>query len=175
MTKRRRPHPEEAASFAYDTIRNTHPIAGLDVLDARLHSGVHSTSGYWVLTLLEAGWPFRGLPNATTRFPNESPGAVTSSHGPQTHRGFPRRSPPHRRPCPAPRRQRDQCPPDGPASRLSTARPDLHHCAPAAPRAVQPPRADVRPHRAGRSEEHTSELQSRRDLVCRLLLEKKKK
>src|SRR5438874_7074981 len=31
-------------------------------------------------------------------------------------------------------------------------------------------------HYAGiRSEEHTSELQSRRDLVCRLLLEKKKK
>src|SRR5690349_22846796 len=29
--------------------------------------------------------------------------------------------------------------------------------------------------RADRSEEHTSELQSRRDLVCRLLLEKKKK
>src|SRR5207249_6914238 len=28
--------------------------------------------------------------------------------------------------------------------------------------------------RAGRSEEHTSELQSRFDLVCRLLLEKKK-
>src|SRR5690349_23191090 len=34
-------------------------------------------------------------------------------------------------------------------------------------RAVQPGRR--------RSEEHTSELQSRRDLVCRLLLEKKKK
>src|SRR6266403_2184101 len=31
--------------------------------------------------------------------------------------------------------------------------------------------ADIR----SRSEEHTSELQSRRDLVCRLLLEKKKK
>src|SRR2546428_4750897 len=31
------------------------------------------------------------------------------------------------------------------------------------------------PLRAGRSEEHTSELQSRSDLVCRLLLEKKKK
>src|SRR5690349_23489631 len=33
------------------------------------------------------------------------------------------------------------------------------------------------PSRSGsrRSEEHTSELQSRRDLVCRLLLEKKKK
>src|SRR2546421_843322 len=30
-------------------------------------------------------------------------------------------------------------------------------------------------HRAARSEEHTSELQSRSDLVCRLLLEKKKK
>src|SRR6266496_5915605 len=29
--------------------------------------------------------------------------------------------------------------------------------------------------RSERSEEHTSELQSRRDLVCRLLLEKKKK
>src|SRR5438874_10378437 len=29
--------------------------------------------------------------------------------------------------------------------------------------------------RLARSEEHTSELQSRRDLVCRLLLEKKKK
>src|SRR5690349_23304352 len=32
---------------------------------------------------------------------------------------------------------------------------------------------DERP--LGRSEEHTSELQSRRDLVCRLLLEKKKR
>src|SRR5438874_6990762 len=31
------------------------------------------------------------------------------------------------------------------------------------------------PRRRHRSEEHTSELQSRRDLVCRLLLEKKKK
>src|SRR5690606_41228749 len=29
--------------------------------------------------------------------------------------------------------------------------------------------------RSGRSEEHTSELQSRENLVCRLLLEKKKK
>src|SRR5690349_23258712 len=32
-----------------------------------------------------------------------------------------------------------------------------------------------RPGPTWRSEEHTSELQSRRDLVCRLLLEKKKK
>src|SRR3712207_7228665 len=33
----------------------------------------------------------------------------------------------------------------------------------------------VYPQRTGRSEEHTSELQSRQYLVCRLLLEKKKK
>src|SRR5687768_18359776 len=33
----------------------------------------------------------------------------------------------------------------------------------------------VRPGKRGRSEEHTSELQSRLHLVCRLLLEKKKK
>src|SRR2546428_3455231 len=33
----------------------------------------------------------------------------------------------------------------------------------------------VRSHGNDRSEEHTSELQSRSDLVCRLLLEKKKK
>src|SRR5438094_1821260 len=43
---------------------------------------------------------------------------------------------------------------------------------------VQPDRGDPvvpRPLRRGRSEEHTSELQSPYDLVCRLLLEKKKK
>src|SRR3712207_7708114 len=38
--------------------------------------------------------------------------------------------------------------------------------------AREPPRAAED---AGRSEEHTSELQSRQYLVCRLLLEKKKK
>src|SRR5438874_10517801 len=39
------------------------------------------------------------------------------------------------------------------------------------------PHSEPRVHPGGemRSEEHTSELQSRRDLVCRLLLEKKKK
>src|SRR5207249_11035167 len=36
-------------------------------------------------------------------------------------------------------------------------------------------RDEVRVAERGRSEEHTSELQSRFDLVCRLLLEKKKK
>src|SRR5438874_6710262 len=35
--------------------------------------------------------------------------------------------------------------------------------------------AEMAVSRGVRSEEHTSELQSRRDLVCRLLLEKKKK
>src|SRR5690349_23094884 len=38
-----------------------------------------------------------------------------------------------------------------------------------------PARAGRRRAARDRSEEHTSELQSRRDLVCRLLLEKKKK
>src|SRR5438067_8526960 len=36
------------------------------------------------------------------------------------------------------------------------------------------PQTKRRPDRITRSEEHTSELQSRFDLVCRLLLEKKK-
>src|SRR5690606_41372904 len=46
---------------------------------------------------------------------------------------------------------------------------------PRAPRvgaAASAPRTNAR---SGRSEEHTSELQSRENLVCRLLLEKKKK
>src|SRR5690349_24210501 len=41
------------------------------------------------------------------------------------------------------------------------------------PRTGSPVEVSARP--VPRSEEHTSELQSRRDLVCRLLLEKKKK
>src|SRR3712207_7229451 len=41
---------------------------------------------------------------------------------------------------------------------------------------LAPPAVDVEtPLSVGRSEEHTSELQSRQYLVCRLLLEKKKK
>src|SRR2546422_564751 len=44
-------------------------------------------------------------------------------------------------------------------------RPDRRACSPARPSLRD----------AGRSEEHTSELQSRLHLVCRLLLEKKKK
>src|SRR5450432_4797071 len=54
----------------------------------------------------------------------------------------------------------------------------LHDALPIYARA--PARLRVRAHqprrgRLHRSEEHTSELQSRSDLVCRLLLEKKKK
>src|SRR5215469_8317451 len=65
---------------------------------------------------------------------------------------------------------------------VSPSRPD-HHRAPRAV-AVKDGRKATAPCAArsvleggehGRSEEHTSELQSRRDLVCRLLLEKKKK
>src|SRR5256885_7013683 len=55
----------------------------------------------------------------------------------------------------------------------------LRYCAPAPRAAVRQPAAP-RPARAApaahrRSEEHTSELQSPCNLVCRLLLEKKKK
>src|SRR5204863_9444498 len=63
-------------------------------------------------------------------------------------------------------------------------REDDHAPSPAGTSRAEPgPREDGRRPRAeklqrvqesGRSEEHTSELQSRRDLVCRLLLEKKK-
>src|SRR2546427_3069865 len=40
-------------------------------------------------------------------------------------------------------------------------------------RRPRPPAAGERAHRGDRSEEHTSELQSQSNLVCRLLLEKK--
>src|SRR5690606_41566441 len=74
---------------------------------------------------------------------------------------------------------------------LPISRPGCGRCAPVAAVAHAPtrngragavsgrgPRAPwARPGRSGsrRSEEHTSELQSRENLVCRLLLEKKKK
>src|SRR3712207_7449265 len=45
-------------------------------------------------------------------------------------------------------------------------------CAKRAPKTARP--ASVNGSKSGRSEEHTSELQSRQYLVCRLLLEKKK-
>src|SRR5256885_10942606 len=53
-------------------------------------------------------------------------------------------------------------------SRVDTSRPTTATTA-------RPVTAPPRPSRASRSEEHTSELQSPCNLVCRLLLEKKKK
>src|SRR3712207_8292382 len=75
-------------------------------------------------------------------------------------RGFePRRSRPHRTPCKAR------------AFLVCEARATRHLDPPARPERVQADRIE----RCRRSEEHTSELQSRQYLVCRLLLEKKKK
>src|SRR6267378_6994540 len=48
-------------------------------------------------------------------------------------------------------------------------------CSPARATSITSPRPCWPGPARRRSEEHTSELQSRRDLVCRLLLEKKKK
>src|SRR5438132_8538510 len=57
------------------------------------------------------------------------------------------------------------------AGRRAYARGDL----PAAAGLLSRAAALLEPEAPGRSEEHTSELQSHSDLVCRLLLEKKKK
>src|SRR5690606_42099078 len=57
-----------------------------------------------------------------------------------------------------------------PSPRCRRPRSELHACPADARRACGPARSA-----AQRSEEHTSELQSRENLVCRLLLEKKKK
>src|SRR3712207_8238311 len=65
--------------------------------------------------------------------------------------------------------------------RARAARPALARALPRAPAAPlpsrcgseSPPPCATRPRAAERSEEHTSELQSRQYLVCRLLLEKK--
>src|SRR5438034_2438117 len=66
------------------------------------------------------------------------------------------------------------------ALRDAPAANELEHGPRAADRAARDGEADrgvldaVRYHSVGRSEEHTSELQSHSDIVCRLLLEKKK-
>src|SRR5699024_11812673 len=57
---------------------------------------------------------------------------------------------------------------------LQTAEPALCMIRASLPPATTSPR-NISRERSRRSEEHTSELQSRFDLVCRLLLEKKKK
>src|SRR5438034_8279879 len=68
------------------------------------------------------------------------------------------------------RRSSDLGRPDG-RSRSTPRRSDLDPGSAATATATRPSR---RKSRAARSEEHTSELQSHSDLVCRLLLEKKK-
>src|SRR2546425_5213913 len=77
------------------------------------------------------------------------------------------RSPVRRARRPAQGRDRVQAQADG--SGRQPADPLAHH------EDLRPPRAPGVPARARRSEEHTSELQSLAYLVCRLLLEKKKK
>src|SRR2546421_7901511 len=68
-------------------------------------------------------------------------------------------------------RSRDCAARKRPATRATPARPSAATSAASAWIAAE----TVRCRSANRSEEHTSELQSRSDLVCRLLLEKKKK
>src|SRR5207249_10669067 len=62
------------------------------------------------------------------------------------------------------------------AQRIRLRRSDRPQRQDGGPRRIVPPRAAILTLGAirARSEEHTSELQSRFDLVCRLLLEKKK-
>src|SRR2546421_8375226 len=60
-----------------------------------------------------------------------------------------------------------------PASPTTSGTPTVRQTAPGATRTTWTPSSTIPT--ATRSEEHTSELQSRSDLVCRLLLEKKKK
>src|SRR2546421_8649263 len=62
-----------------------------------------------------------------------------------------------------------------PSRSLRLRRSRRHEVAPPQFRGATQGRAGVDRRSALRSEEHTSELQSRSDLVCRLLLEKKKK
>src|SRR2546427_9310258 len=61
------------------------------------------------------------------------------------------------------------------ATRVVRARPAAHSVARDGKPAGGPRRMAPRPRATARSEEHTSELQSQSNLVCRLLLEKKKK
>src|SRR3712207_9138524 len=65
----------------------------------------------------------------------------------------------------------DALPISGPAPRISGA---VRRIAGAGTTGAHAPRSNPRAPAGPRSEEHTSELQSRQYLVCRLLLEKKK-
>src|SRR3712207_6959668 len=69
-----------------------------------------------------------------------------------------------------PRRRRAGFDPDPVGGEAAALVADARECGRAGPRLDRP----GRPALLARSEEHTSELQSRQYLVCRLLLEKKK-
>src|SRR3712207_6953562 len=60
-------------------------------------------------------------------------------------------------------------------SRRRIRRHGTARCDRAGDRIPSPPSPSCRKHQSRRSEEHTSELQSRQYLVCRLLLEKKRR
>src|SRR3989449_7740299 len=62
-----------------------------------------------------------------------------------------------------------------PYTTLFRSRPPCRPCPPSRLNRASPPTLPSRKRASSRSEEHTSELQSRLHLVCRLLLEKKKK
>src|SRR5436309_7740454 len=63
-----------------------------------------------------------------------------------------------------------------PYTTLFRSEESLLHAQPGEEEGLEPRPSRARTsHRSTRSEEHTSELQSRENLVCRLLLEKKKK
>src|SRR2546422_2353424 len=61
-----------------------------------------------------------------------------------------------------------------PYTTLFRSRPPCRPCPPSRLNRASPPTLPSRKRASSRSEEHTSELQSRLHLVCRLLLEKKK-
>src|SRR5438874_7688069 len=64
-------------------------------------------------------------------------------------------------------------PPSTPRVTANSERPSIKYHSPPK-NFAWPPQPEIMMGAMPRSEEHTSELQSRRDLVCRLLLEKKK-
>src|SRR5260221_3865663 len=75
-------------------------------------------------------------------------------------------------PAPKPAAAKTVPPVAAKTSSPSTSAPKAAGLQPAAPKPAKPLAPETLAH--GRSEEHTSELQSHSDLVCRLLLEKKK-